>query len=60
LGLDGKKHGMTEQEGQGWFANELDFAKRIVTPLNEPSTKRRRDVTLGNNIYKNVLLTVTN
>jgi hypothetical protein len=51
----------SEQQEKAWLDSERelgqDFTKRIVTPL---PTKRRRRVTLRNNIYMSLLLEVTN
>lgn len=51
----------TEGQESGWLDSEREsgqnFTKRIYTPF---PTKRRVRVTFRNNIYKNVLLVVTN
>jgi hypothetical protein len=52
-------YGLTDCEARAWRENEPDFTKRIVTPINSKRTKRRRDVTLRNNIYISLLLLVT-
>jgi hypothetical protein len=49
----------TDAEKEGWSENEPDFAKQIVTPLDETSTKRRRDVTVYRSVYIDLLRVVT-
>jgi hypothetical protein len=43
--------GLAKMEVNAWLNGEPDFAKRIVTPLENKRIKHRRDVTQSSKLY---------